>query len=141
MASMEDYNASDPVTIFQDQFFTRKDTIDLMVCVSMDDSYFWGFSYHLLLLWSVLNLFHGVALCLTWSKLSRNRGIRTNYGIHRAAVDYTEMAQDVMEVDIHTKSDKELEKTLHHRKVGLVISDPHDRVSAHAWSSNSEVEK
>lgn len=112
----------------------------MVVCVS-EDKYFWGFSYHLLLLWSVLNLFHTIALWVTWQRLKQNRGIRAHYGIRRAAVDFATMTRDAMGIDIHTTTDEELQKELYDSKAGLVIPDPDGRVFSRAWSSSHDADK
>lgn len=140
LLSKNDYKPHDPIEIVGDDFYTVKDIFDMVVCVS-EDKYFWGFSYHLFLLWSVLNLFHTTVLWVTWKRLKQNRGIRAHCGIRRAAVDFATMTRDVMGIDIHTTTEKELQKTLYESKAGLIIPDPDDRVLSRAWSSSHDADK
>jgi hypothetical protein len=92
---------------------------DYLVCQS-EESYLWGFSWHLLLLWSLLNVIHASILWVTWYRLRQHTGMRRSYGPHRAIIDLADMSLDVIGEDIQFMTDKEIKHALDRMKAGLV---------------------
>ncbi|KAH8674292.1 hypothetical protein BX600DRAFT_227698 [Xylariales sp. PMI_506] len=61
--------------------------------------------------------------------------IRSRYGVLRAVVDLAAVARDVIGIDIHGMSDRQIEKRLDAARAGIVVMHRDDRVTSWDWAS------
>lgn len=130
-------NLENPGFIIQNEMFTFGQYLDLYTCTSQNE-YMWGFSWHLLALWSVLNTLFVLILGTTWYRLKANPGIRRSYGVHRAVVDLATVSQDILGEEVHFMDEKEVQGALDQAKAELTTPQNSSRVVTPASNLSPE---
>ncbi|KAF5614599.1 hypothetical protein F25303_14069 [Fusarium sp. NRRL 25303] len=104
---------TDPFYIEDGDFVTGYEVIhDHLICVSKN-VYAWGFSWHMLKIES---------------------GVRRSYGVHRAMIDLTSMAENILGQGMYSMADGEIEDSLDRARAELMTLEDDERAMALASS-------